>query len=59
MAKLDARQTGDKEVRGSTPAGLAAFFHEIFSNIILSIPLIQGHTRAVVSFRRKNVHTTG
>ena len=26
MAQLDARQTGDQEVEGSNPAGLATFF---------------------------------
>ena len=26
MAQLDARPTGDQEVAGSTPAGLATFF---------------------------------
>ena len=31
--------------------------HEIFSMVILSLPLIS--RRAVVSFRRKNVHNTG
>ena len=45
MALLDARPTGDQEVAGSTPAGLATFFveidHEIFSTAILSLPLIQ------------------
>ena len=27
VAQLDARQTGDQEVVGSTPTGLATFFH--------------------------------
>ena len=35
MAQLDARPTGDQEVAGSTPAGLAIFFHGDF------LPLIQ------------------
>ena len=46
MARLDARGTGDQEVAGSSPAGSATFFrwrfdHEIFSTVILSLPLIQ------------------
>ena len=45
MAKLDARPTGDQEVAGSTPAGSAHSFVEIwykvFSTVILSLPLIQ------------------
>ena len=39
------RPTGDQEVAGSTPARSATFFveidHEIFSTVILSLPLIQ------------------
>ena len=30
VAQLDAYLTGDQEVAGSTPAGLATFFHEEF-----------------------------
>ena len=45
VAQLDARPTGDQEVAGSTTVGLATFFveidHEIFSMVILSLPLIQ------------------
>ena len=46
MAQLDAHPTGDQEVAGSNPAGLATFFswrfdHEIFSTVILSLWLIQ------------------
>ena len=43
MAQLDARPTGDQEVVGSTPPRPATFFrdHEIFSTVILSLPLIQ------------------
>ena len=37
--------TGDQEVAGSTPFGSATLFveidHEIFSTVILSLPLIQ------------------
>ena len=38
------RPTGDQEVAGSTPPRSATFFrgnHEIFSTVILSLPLIQ------------------
>ena len=39
------RPTGDQEVAGSTPARSATFFveidHEIYSTVILSLPLIQ------------------
>ena len=44
VAQLDMCPTGDQEVAGSTPAGSATFFrgyHEIFSTVILSLPLIQ------------------
>ena len=44
VAHLDARPTGDQEVAGSTPTGNILswrFDHEIFSTIILSLPLIQ------------------
>ena len=44
VALLDARLTGDQEVAGSTPAGLATFFrgdYEIFSMVIFFFPLIQ------------------
>ena len=46
MAPLDARPTGDQEVAGSTPAEVSnilswRFNHEIFSTVILSLPLIQ------------------
>ena len=51
MTQLDARPThcgptSDQEVAGSTPARSATnpswrFDHEIFSTIILSLPLIQ------------------
>ena len=43
MAQLDARPTGDQEVR--PPPGRLHYFveidHEIFSTAILSLPLIQ------------------
>ena len=44
VAQLDASPTGDLEVAGLTPAGSATFFrgdYEIFSTVILSLPLIQ------------------
>ena len=44
MAQLDAHATGDQEVAGLIPDGYATFFrgdHEIFSTVILSLPLIQ------------------
>ena len=46
VAQLDARPTGDQEVAGSTPAEVGNFLswrfdHEIFSMVILSLPLIQ------------------
>ena len=42
MAQLDARQTGDQEVAGSTIAwSFVEIDHEIFSAVSLSLPLIQ------------------
>ena len=45
MAQLDVRPTGDQDVVGSIPFGLARFFrvidHEIFSAVIHSLPQIQ------------------
>ena len=48
VAQLDARPTGDQEVAGSTPAdrrgrqhSFVEIDHEIFSTVILSLPLIQ------------------
>ena len=39
------RQTGDQEVAGSTPPGrqnsVVEIDHEIFSTVILSVPLLQ------------------
>ena len=49
VAQLDVRPTGDQEVAGLTPAKVGnilslRFDHEIFSMVILSLPLIQeGH----------------
>ena len=56
MAQLNARPTGDQEAEGSTPSGAATFFQEIFSQVMLSLPLIQ---KGQVSFWRKNVPYTG
>ena len=46
MAQSDARLTGNQEVVGSIPAGLATFRfveidHEIFCTVNVSFPLIQ------------------
>ena len=45
MAQLVMYPTGDQEVAGFTPAGLATFLveidHETFSMVILSFPVIQ------------------
>ena len=45
MAQLDACPTGDQEVAGSTLPGQQQSFiemaHEIFSTVMLSLPLIQ------------------
>ena len=45
VARLDARQTGDQEVAGSTPPGRQHSFveinHEIFSKVIVSLLLSQ------------------
>ena len=43
VAQLDVCPTDDQEVVGSIQVGPATFFHdhEIFSTVILSLPLIQ------------------
>ena len=45
MAQLDARPTADQEVAGLTPPGRQHSFleidHEMFSMVILSLPLLQ------------------
>ena len=46
VAQLNARLTGDQEVAGSTPTEVSnilswRFDFEIFSTVILSLPLIQ------------------
>ena len=56
VAQLDAHSTGDQEVADLTPAGSETFFpgdHEIFSMVILSLPLIQEGQLSVP------VHSTG
>ena len=58
MAQLNAQLTGDQAV--ATPAGSATFFrgdYEIFSTVILSLPLIQEVQLSVSG--KKNVHNTG
>ena len=61
VAQLDVHPTGDQQVAVLTPAGSATFVcgvdHEIFSNVILSLLLIQDGS--VVSSWQKNVHNTG
>ena len=57
---LDARPTGDWEIAGLTPAGLATFFHGEWSwNIFYghSLPSAESR-RAVVSFWQRNAHNT-
>ena len=55
VAQLDVRPTGDQEVGGSTPAVWQHFFveidHEMFSMVILSLPLIQEGQLSVSSER--------
>ena len=60
MARLNARSTGDQEVAGSVPAESATVIHEIDHKYFYghSLPCTDSR-RAVVSFRRKNVHNTG
>ena len=48
MAQSDARPTGVQKVAGSSPAWSGNILssgidHELFSTVILSLPLIQGH----------------
>ena len=55
MVQLDARPTGDQEVASSIPAWSATSVmeidHEIFSMVILSLPLIQGGQLSVCGER--------
>ena len=62
VAQLDAPSDWRPEGRGFNPRrsrqhSFVEIDHEIFSTVILSLPLIQ--EGAVVSFWRKNVHDTG
>ena len=61
VAQLDAPSDWRPGGRGFNPCRGRQHFveidHEIFSTVILSLPLIQ--ERAVVSFWQKNVHNTG
>ena len=45
VAQLDEHQTGDQEILGQSPPSQQHSFveidHEIFSSVILSLPLIQ------------------
>ena len=41
VAQLDAPPTDDQEVAGSTTTTFVEIDHEIFSTVILSLPLIQ------------------
>ena len=52
MAQLDACPTGDQEVVGSTPAGLATFFHGdmIINTFKVILSLLRG-----LSLPSKNV----
>ena len=55
LAHLDGSPTGDQEAAGSTPAGRQHSFveieHELFSTIILFLPLIQEGQLSVSSER--------
>ena len=59
MAQLDARPTGDQEVAGSTPPGRQHSFveidREIFSTVILSLPLIQEGQLSVSGERLRTI----
>ena len=55
LAQLDAHLTGDQEIAGSTPTMSVNFFveidHELFSTVILCLPLIQEGQLSVSSKR--------
>ena len=60
MAQLDAHQTGDQEVAGSTQAEVRnilswRYDHEIFSTVILSLPLIQEMQLSVSGERMRTI----
>ena len=55
MAQLDRGLTGDQEVAYATTAGSANLMeidHEIFSTVILSLPLIQEEQLSVSGERK-------
>ena len=59
-AQLDARPTGDQEVAGSTPRRVGnilswRFDHEVFSTVILSLPLIQERQLSVSGERMSTI----
>ena len=60
VAQLDARQIGDREVAGSTPAGSATFFRgDLITKYFLRLFSPSADSRrAVVSFWRKNMQLT-
>ena len=58
MALLDARLSGDQKFAGSSPTGWVTFFVEIRFFYGHSLPSADSR-RAVVSFWRKKVHTSG
>ena len=56
VAQMDARPTGDQEVAGSTPRrgsqhSFVEIDHEIFSTVILSLPLVQEGQLSVLGKR--------
>ena len=55
MAQSDGHRIDDQEVVGLILTRSMQIHHEIFSTVILSLPLIQESCSAV-SFWRKNVH---
>ena len=59
-AQLDVRPTGDQEIVGLTPAGLATFFRGyLIRKFFYGHCLPSADSRwAVVSFWRRNVHNT-
>ena len=64
VAQLDAQSDWRPGGRGFNPRrgrqhSFVEIDHEIFSTVILSLPLIQEGQLSVVSFWRKNVHNTG
>ena len=60
VAQMDARPTGDQEVAGLTPSNRQHSFleieHEIFSTVILSLPLIEEGQLSVSAKRMCTIH---